>query len=274
MTREITKLVSIDGGKVRLSDSDLHRLACKAIWEFNDIVFESMPSLIAQIIENKAWRNYQHKDFASYALDATSNGLGVNTNLRLWLLRCSLDVHGKHINEWAEVLAKVEEMVKLVPIKERGAIGGKNGGFNGNSLETLAKECGSSNTDRITYLPSRSGSNHDGHLVRLRKNKPDVFKRVVSGELSVVEARRAADMGIKPTDLVRAKSTPRTEKKLAKQIEHLEKVVAIVEQTGNGISEIEIPRISPEHAKELAGQIKRSRAALLRFENRLRGLCT
>jgi hypothetical protein len=66
----------------------------------------------------------------------------------------------------------------------------------------------------------------------------------------------------------------RTEKKIAERIEHLEAAVEIVWQTSKGISEMEVPQISPDRAKELAGQIKRSRRALLRFENRLRELCT
>jgi hypothetical protein len=32
----------------------------------------------------------------------------------------------------------------------------------------------------------------DNHLIRLRRNKSDVFKRVVSGELSMVDTRRTA----------------------------------------------------------------------------------
>jgi hypothetical protein len=94
----------------------------------------------------------------------------------------------------ADVLAKVEEMVKLIPVAQRGAIGGKDGGFNGNSLETLAK-CPTQDTGKITYLPSRN-KNDDGHLIRLRKNKPDVFRKVTSGEISMVEGRRAAGMKV------------------------------------------------------------------------------
>lgn len=77
--------------------------------------------------------------------------------------------------------------VKAIPVAERGSARA----LSGNSLETLAKECAIQHTQKITFLPSRS-TNLDGHLVRLRKNKPDVFKQVVKGELSMIEARKAA----------------------------------------------------------------------------------
>jgi hypothetical protein len=183
----VSNIVSIGDGRMRLSDEELHRQACKAIWEGNHVVFESLPSLIARIIEHKIWRSYQHKDFASYALDATGNGLGVNTNQRLWILKCSMDFKGKHIKEWSDVLQRVEEMVMLIPVSERGSVTG----FNGNSLEDLAKNCENSHNDKIMYLPSRSGPGHDRYVFSLRK-KPDVFRRLVRGELSMVEARREA----------------------------------------------------------------------------------
>lgn len=172
-------------GKVRLSNSELHRRACSAVWEANHVVFESMPSLIAQIIEHEVWRDYQHDSFATYALDATSNGLGVNTNQRLWILRCSLDVHGKHIAEWADVLSAVEKMVKLIPVSERGSIALANG----NSLESLAKNCPTLDNAKITYLPSRNKAD-DGHLMRLRKNHPELFQRIASREVTLIQARR------------------------------------------------------------------------------------
>jgi hypothetical protein len=140
------------------------------------------------------------KDFASYALDATSNGLGVNTNQRLWILRCGMDVHDRHMREWTDVLAKVDEMVRVqavadgVPIRELSKIG----------LEALAKDVSDPGHGKITYLPSRQ-SEFDGQITRLRRNKPELYKRVVGGELSLVDARRSAGMKVQ-TDMTRAKS--------------------------------------------------------------------
>jgi hypothetical protein len=197
----MNSVVSISNGRVRLSDADLHRAACKAIYEGNHIVFESLPSLVRQIIEHKTWRTFNKSSFADYALGATSNGLGVDTNQRLWMLRCAMDVHGDHIKEWADVLAKIEEMVRF----EAKDDGRQIESFRGNSLEELAKDPHNV-VRKITYLPSKQNA-HDGHLVRLRKNKPDVFKRVVNGELTMVEARRKAGMKVgHHTNLGRAQS--------------------------------------------------------------------
>lgn len=157
---------------------------------------------MAKIIETKSWRAFGHKNFADYALDHTSDGLGVNTNQRLWILRCSMDVHGGHMKEWADVLEKVEQMVRLEAKRDGDTIRS----FNGQSLEELAKNVSHVGHERITYLPSRH-SHHDGHLVRLRKNKPDVFRKVVTGEMTMVEARRAAGMAVaKNTNVGRAQS--------------------------------------------------------------------
>lgn len=197
--------VSIGNGRIRISDDELHRAACKAIHQGNHIVFESLPNIVRQIIEHKTWRTYQKANFAEYALDETTNGLGVNNDQRLWILKCSMDWKGDHVKEWSDVLNKVEEMVKLVPLSERGSIALANG----NSLESLAKNCAVQHNARITYIPSRN-RNEDGHLIRLRKNKPDVFKQVVRGELSMVEARRAAGMKVgHHTNLGRAQSAVR-----------------------------------------------------------------
>lgn len=197
--------VPVDDNRVRLSDADLHRRACRAFFEGDQIVFQSLPGIIRQIIANKTWKSFGKKSFADYALDATSNGLRVNTNQRLWMLRCAMDVHDEHIKEWADVLAKVEEMVKLIPVSERGSIANANG----NSLESLAKNCTTGYNEKITYLPSRS-MHHDGHLIRLRKNKPDIFKRVISGDMTMIEARKAAGMKVgHHTNLGRAQSAVR-----------------------------------------------------------------
>jgi hypothetical protein len=225
MTETITKttLVPAKNAKgadtMRLSDEDLHRAARKGLHGAEHEVFGLLPATMRQIIDNKVWRAYQHKDFASYALDATSNGLGVNTNQRLWILRCSMDVQhydkaiekmvpGEHIKEWSDVLARIEDMVRI----EAKASGLTIGSFGGNSLETLAKNDHSPMDEgKITYLPSgQFGGGADGVLIRLRRNRPELHKRVVSGGLSLVDARREARMaGVPPTGIGRAKSLVR-----------------------------------------------------------------
>lgn len=165
------------GGKVRTSDAELHRAAHKALWEANHIVFDSLTGLIRQIIANETWRAFGHTNFANYALDASTNGLGVNTNQRLWILRCSMDVYGDHIGEWAGLLEAVEAMVRLEPSRPEAR-----------SLELLAKDSPDASV-KITYLPSRQSS-HDGHLVRLRKSDSSAYRRVLSGKAALADVLR------------------------------------------------------------------------------------
>ena len=203
----MSTVVPMADGKVRLNNDELKRRVAKAIYEGDIVLFDSLPKLVADVIEHKVWESFDHDNFADFALDHTSHGLGVNTNQRLWILRCAMDAHGKHIQEWADVLAKVEEMVKLVPVSERGS----TKYMEGNSLESLAKnETTLSQSGKITYLPSKQKST-DGALLRLRKNHPDRFQQVIRGETTarkaMTEARKAA--GIKTgneSNLVRAKS--------------------------------------------------------------------
>lgn len=188
---------------VRLSDDELHRAACQAIWESGRIVFESLPNLVALLIKHKVWKNYGHSNFADYALDDSTNGLGINTNQRLWILRCSMDVHGAHIKEWADVLDKVEKVVRV----QAAESGDKIRHYDGNSLETLGKAWTEQSTqEKITYLPSRN-KNLDGQLILLRKKNRDLYRQVISGKISMTDARSSA--GLKTgneSNLARAQS--------------------------------------------------------------------
>lgn len=192
---------------VRLSDEDLHRAACKAIWESGRIVFESLPNLVGLIIKHQTWKSNGHKSFADYALDTTSKGLGINTNQRLWILRCSMDVYGEHISEWADVLAKVEEMVRIQAASENTPLTL----YNGNSLKSLGKSHADQHLkEKITYLPSRN-RNTDGQLLRLHGSNKGALRKVAKGGLSLAAARRAA--GIEPNSTpnpVRAKACVRS----------------------------------------------------------------
>ncbi len=188
----VVKLVKTDNGKVRASDDELHRAVSKAIWEGNHIVFESLPMMIGQIIEYQTWKTYQHASFADYALCATTNGLGINTNYRLWMLRCAMDVHGKHVGLWAEIVGKIDDMVRVQATSEGRTIRSHDG----NSLQTLAKSVDIGSHGKITYLPSRQRGPGaiDGHLVRLRRNDPEAFGRLVRGEISLQDTRPAASV--------------------------------------------------------------------------------
>jgi hypothetical protein len=206
MTSYVATQNSLGAATVRQSDDDLHRAARRGLHEANHVVFGLLPATIAQIIKHRAWktRGRQFKTFGEYAIDQTSDGLGITNNQQLWLLRCSMDIRGDHIKEWSDVLEEVEKTVKAYAVDQ----GKRLRDFNGNNLEVLAKD-GADISARITYLPSRQESTGlDRNLIRLRRNEPEVFKRVVSGELSLIEARRQAGMKVQTT-LIRAKSLVR-----------------------------------------------------------------
>jgi hypothetical protein len=185
----MTGLVETIDGQVRLGNDEIKRRISKAIYEADLVVFQSLPQLVSQAIEYEVWKDFAHSSFAEFALDATSKGLGVNSNQRLWLLRCAMDVHAAHVKEWAEVLVKVETMVKATIEAEGGTVRA----LDGNSLETLAKGVGHvpHADQKITYLPSRSSAT-DRALVSLHKNHPETYQRVIAGELSPRKGMLAA----------------------------------------------------------------------------------
>jgi len=100
-----------------------------------------------------------------------------------------LDIHGKHVKEWAEVLVQVEAYVRVQARKQGISVST----LRGNSLRTLATRNDFGDAS-ICYLPTgQSGHGAgDGNLVRLRKSRPELFDRVVAGEISLPEARRTA----------------------------------------------------------------------------------
>jgi hypothetical protein len=72
------------------------------------------------------------------------------------------------------------------------------GPFEGNSLETLAREEALDGVrgaahECITYLPSRSTGEGDSSRLRLRKSHPSLYKQVIEGKLSMREACYALD---------------------------------------------------------------------------------
>ena len=122
---------------VRPSDDELHRRARTCLLEAGDALFGNLPSLVGQIIEHKAWRSRpaEFKSFAEYALCQTSDGLNINNNQRLWMLRCAMDITGAHIKEWAAMIERVQEMTHRYIVDNNL----RARDFDGNSLEQLSK---------------------------------------------------------------------------------------------------------------------------------------
>jgi hypothetical protein len=171
-----------------LSDTALHRAARMAVTNAEKAIFTNLAGLISRVLDRKLWTRYGFKTWATYAL-ASGNGLGVNSNSRLWLLKCSLDVSGRHVKAWSEVLLQVEENVRIDARKQGIPVSA----LRGNSLRTLATRNDFADS-AICYLPTgQSGAGaSDGNLVRLRKKAPELFERVVAGEISLPAARREA----------------------------------------------------------------------------------
>ena len=183
MTNSAAVVADVFDSNKNLSPAGLHRATAKALNDSHFIVFDRLPNLIEKVIANKTWRAFGHKSFADYALDSTSDGLGVNTNTRLWILRCAMDVHGEHIGEWADVLSKVEAMVQQWAKVEGRSISS----FQSNSLEKLAKDRTLQHT--ITYMPSRSsGSGVDRQLSKIGQHDKSLIKKVADGTLTVTQA--------------------------------------------------------------------------------------
>jgi hypothetical protein len=185
---------------VRYSDDELHRAARKSLHEGNHLIFRLLPATINQIIENKVWRSRARpfKSFGEYVLDQTSDGLGIENNQLLWLLRCSLDIYAAHVKEWASVLEEVERTVKVQAITE----GKKLREFDGNSLETLGKFATDQSQSKITYLPS-GNKNLDGNLIRLKASAKETYRKVLAGQISLREGVREAGLHRQDSDVNR-----------------------------------------------------------------------
>jgi len=171
-----------------LSDIALHRETRTAVAAAEKAVFVTLSSLLRKIIERRLWERYGFRDFAAHAL-TSGNGLNVNTNGRLYLLKCSLDIQGAHRELWLQILVQVEAIVRRqarkqgVPLKA----------LRGNSLRTLATRNNYSDAP-VSYLPSgQSGAGAaDGNLLRLKRSHSQLCERVIRGELTLPAARRAA----------------------------------------------------------------------------------
>lgn len=198
---EIVSLVNRRGRQTaRLSDEELHRAARKYLLEIDAALFGNLPGIVSQIIEHKIWESRPggFKSFAQYALAQTSEGLNINNNQKLWLLRCSLDVTGRHIREWADILAGVEEVVRLKISTDGSRVRDRDG----NSLEELGKVTDTCPTDQITYLPS--GARHgDRTILRLRRDNPRSLGAIASGKTTfagITQPRRDSDIHRDPVN--------------------------------------------------------------------------
>lgn len=167
------------------SEDALHAQAKQYISDANQLIFQNLPAVIAQIIDQEVWkkRNSAHKNFGEYALNKSSDGLGITNNEMLWLLRSALNTHSHHATHWGDVLGEVDTSVRMyakekkIPIRE----------LNGNLAEQTPPNSELFQEEMITYLPSRSNS-MDGQLLKLKKNDPEAYDEVVQGKMKLKEA--------------------------------------------------------------------------------------
>ncbi|HHF7367950.1 TPA: hypothetical protein ACPSKY_003101 [Legionella bozemanae] len=167
------------------SDEELHVQANQYISEFNQLIFQNLPSVISQIIEREVWkkRNNPYKNFGEYALDKSSDGLGITNNEMLWLLRSAMDINTQHVAHWGDVLSMVDNCVRVYAKENKISIKNLNNDLReqDNTNPNLYQE------NTITYLPSRSRS-VDGQLLKLKKKNPLAYENVIQGKININDA--------------------------------------------------------------------------------------
>jgi hypothetical protein len=189
---QIVRLVDERGlDKVGVDADSLIRFASEAIRYGEHSLFNLLPAAIDRMIERKAWkeRDPPFADFGQMALHPS--GLGATNNRALALLRASMDIQGRHVEAWADVLAAVDKSVKTY-LKESGV-----------TLAQMRKDP-ERYADTLSYVPGKSSADH--HLLDLRQTDRTTFRQVVKGQTTlakVVKERRP----VKPdARLVRIKS--------------------------------------------------------------------
>ncbi|MCE0722592.1 MULTISPECIES: hypothetical protein [Legionella] len=168
-----------------LSDKELHAQAHQYISEFNQLIFQNLPSVMSQIIEREVWkkRNNPYKNFGEYALDKSPEGLGITNNEMLWLLRSAMDINTQHVAQWGDVLSMVDNSVRVYAKENKISIKDLNNDLReqDNTNPNLYQE------NNITYLPSRSRS-IDGQLLKLKKKDPLAYENVIQGKININDA--------------------------------------------------------------------------------------
>lgn len=192
-----------DLSKISVADlpstpQELNNRASQLITQLHQYTFSNLPTILDRIITTKAWSELPTKfnNFGEYALSQSVDGLAIDSNEKLWLLRCAIDANKKHIEEWKDVLLGLEYMTKAQPKQlplNQSAI----------SLEKLAKspELGS----KITYHPSRSKGADKG-ILQLNTKGDNYLNKIANGELKRGVALREAGFTDPNKDFYRAKS--------------------------------------------------------------------
>ncbi|WP_115707432.1 hypothetical protein [Legionella sainthelensi] len=171
--------------KTIFSDEELHVQANQYINEFKQLIFHSLPSIISQIIKREVWkrRNNPYKNFGEYALDKSSDGLGITNNEMLWLLRSAMDINSRHVAHWGDVLSMVENSTRVYAKENKISI--KD--LTNDLREQDYTDPNLNQENNITYLPSHSRS-IDGQLLKLKKKDPLAYENVIQGKMNIKDA--------------------------------------------------------------------------------------
>jgi len=176
---------SQDDETITSTADELHNQAIRFIVELNQLIFEDLPEVIAQIIKQEVWkdRTLPYQNFGEYALDYCPEGLGVTNNEMLVLLKSAMSKNNQNGSHWASVLGEVDTNVRTYAKKNNIPIyhlSGHLSDFELSHPKTIQEGI-------ITYLPSRSNS-HDGQLLKLKKNDPQAYEDVIYGKRKLDEA--------------------------------------------------------------------------------------
>ncbi len=182
-----------------LTPQDLNKRASQLITELHHYTFNNLPLVLENIIQSKSWSKLptKFKNFGEYALSQSVDGLCIDSNEKLWVLRSAMNVNKTHIQEWKDVLMELEKMIKTQPklIQQLG-----NRAL---SLERLAKSPELSK--RITYYPPQA-TGGDRDILRLNTKNESYLRRIAVGEISKGNALVDAGFSNQNKNLVRAKS--------------------------------------------------------------------
>lgn len=158
-------------------NGDLCKMAMQCFREVDGSI-SSFPGLMKKIIREKAWERREHNG-RIYELPS----------LKDLITRKPLEGWGEDMNAIEKLLSDDTEALDLW----EQATGRKPGGDNGNRYVKK-----SSNRDNITIAKTQRGTSKKGNIARLRRERPDLLKRVHNGELSSNAAMIAAGLR-KPT---------------------------------------------------------------------------
>lgn len=166
-------------------DEELHEMASQYISTASKLIFQDLPHVISQIIEQEIWnkRSHPYKNFGEYALGQSPDGLGITNNDLLWLLRAAMNKSNQHAAHWGDVLGEVDTSVRMLAKEKKIPIRELHRDLT--EQDVMSMELAQENT--ITYLPSRSKS-ADGQLLKLRASDPEAYDNVVQGKMKLKEA--------------------------------------------------------------------------------------